>query len=103
MSDAVARLMYPDGFAEAPPGTLQENPAEPQPEASSSTNATMQPGATPPQLAPRAQSKRQPMFKSKCPMKRPGQHNRSRMGMDPKTFQKLRDIDYYSANEVERN
>ena len=86
MSETVRRLMYPDGFAEVPPDISKENSVEPHPEASFLTNATMQPGALLPQFAPRAQSKRQPAFKSKSPMRRPGQHNRNHLGMDPKTF-----------------
>ena len=91
MSDTVARMMYADGFAEPPPGLLPESPTEPQPGVASSS------------AAQQAKAKKQPMFRSSYPARRPGLNNQNYLGMDPKALMELRHIENHSANEAERN
>ena len=91
MSDTVAKKMYADGFAEPPPGLLPESPTDPQPGAASSS------------AAPQAKAKKQPMFKSSYPARRPGLYNQNYLEMDPKALVELKRIEDNSMNEIERS
>ena len=102
MSDRVKRLMCSDGFGEAYADNSQENPTGPQPNTEPPDGAVVQSEAKMSYPASSTQPRDQPARKTRGPMKRPGLHYKNPMGMDPRIFQKLWDIDQNSANAIER-